>query len=312
MTLEVDGYVKSLVTTLGPRLEADLGLILPHEHIFVDFRTPDHPSHAQADVADVVSLMAPQVDAARRLGATALVDCTPVGVGRRADAVIAVSEAIGLPIVLPTGIYREPWIPRWAQVSTEQRLAAWMTDEMTDGIEATGVRAGWIKLSAGDDGLTECETKVLRAAAAAAASTGAVIGSHTSRGRVVLEQADVIEAAGYTANRFIWIHAQFEPDAGLHLAAARRGIWVEYDGIGTTDDASLIESIQRLLEAGFQDQILLSQDRGWFDPALPGGGTPQPFTYLVETFIPALLDAGIDEPTIRHLTHDNPFAAYAR
>ncbi len=256
--------------------------------------------------------MAPQVDAARAQGVTALVDSTPVGVGRRADAVKAVSEAAALPIVVPTGIYREPWIPRWAHEATEDHLAAWMTDELTDGIEMTGVRAGWIKLSAGDDGITDCEVKVLRAAARAAASTGAAIGSHTRSGRVVLEQADVIEAAGYTADRFVWIHAQMEPDASLHLAAARRGMWVEYDGIGTTDDASLVESIRRLLDAGFQDQILLSQDRGWFDPALPNGGVPQPFTYLVDAFVPLLLEAGIDATTIRHLTHDNPFAAFAR
>jgi phosphotriesterase-related protein len=297
---------------MGPLLEEDLGLILPHEHIFVDFRTPDHPAHARADVAAVVALMAPQVDAARAQGVTALVDCTPVGVGRRADAVKAVSDAVGFPIVIPTGIYREPWVPRWAHDWTESRLTDWMIEEMTDGIEATGVQAGWIKLSAGDDGLTECETKVLRAAARAAAATGAVIGSHTVRGSVLLEQAAVIEGAGYTADRFIWIHAQFELDRGLHLEAARRGVWVEYDGIGAMDDASLVTCIRQLLDAGFQDRILLSQDRGWFDPALPGGGTPQPFTYLVERFIPTLLDAGVDVATIRRLTHKNPFAAYAR
>ena len=58
-----------------------------------------------------------------------------------------------------------------------------MLGELQGEIEGSGVQAGWIKLSAGDDGLTACETKILRAAAAAGAATNAVIGSHTIRGR---------------------------------------------------------------------------------------------------------------------------------
>ena len=32
-----------LVTTLGPKRRSELGVILPHEHIFVDLRTWDKP-----------------------------------------------------------------------------------------------------------------------------------------------------------------------------------------------------------------------------------------------------------------------------
>jgi len=48
-----------LFTTLGPLRKDQLGMILPHEHIFVDLRTPDQPGYAEADAADVVALMAP-------------------------------------------------------------------------------------------------------------------------------------------------------------------------------------------------------------------------------------------------------------
>jgi phosphotriesterase-related protein len=303
--------MKHLITTLGPRRRDELDLILPHEHIFTDLRTLDHPDHGQANVADVVARMGPEVERARRVGVTAMVEATPVGVGRRPDAVIAVSQATGMPFVVPTGVYREPWMPRWVHEATEDRLAEWMIGELSDQIEMTGVRAGWIKLSAGDDGLTASETKVLRAAARAAVATGAVIGSHTRQGRVLMEQADIVEKAGHTPERLIWIHAHVEPDVDLHLAAARRGVWIEYDAIGQVQDDDFVELIGRLLDAGFGDRILLSQDRGWFDPALPGGGTPRPFTYLSETFLPSL-SAGLDAPTIRRLTAENPFAAFSR
>jgi phosphotriesterase-related protein len=188
-----------------------------------------------------------------------------------------------------------------------------MVRELNEGIDGTSVRAGFIKLSAGDDGITDVEKKILRAAARAARATGAAIGSHTIRGHVVREQLDIIELCGYTASRFIWIHASAEPDFGLNVEVARRGAWIEYDWIGGSQpDAFFIERIQRLLDAGYGDQILLSQDRGWFDPSQPNGGAPKPFTYLTQTFLPALRAAGVDDETIRLLTHDNPFRAFAR
>jgi phosphotriesterase-related protein len=55
----------------------------------------------------------------------------------------------------------------------------------------------------------------------------------------------------------------------------------------------------------------LSHDRGWYDPGTPAR-QPQPFTYLCETFIPKMRAAGMDDDTIQHLTHHNPFRAFAR
>jgi phosphotriesterase-related protein len=303
-----------LITTLGPKRADELGLILPHEHIFVDLRTWDQPGYAQAETADVIALIAPEIARAQAAGVTALVECSTVGVGRRPDILKAVSEATGFPLLVPTGVYREPWIPDWIQAATEAELREWMTGELSDEIRPDGVQAGWIKLSAGDDGLTECETKVLRAAAAAGAATNAVIGSHTIRGRVVRDQLNIIEEVGYSPQRFIWIHTQAEADFDLHIEIARRGAWIEYDAIGSdhVSDDYFLEHIQRVLDAGLGDHLLLSHDRGWYDPALPGGGTPKPFTYLSETFLPKLQQTGVDEGTLRQLTHSNPFRAFAR
>jgi phosphotriesterase-related protein len=303
-----------LITTLGPKQADELGMILPHEHVFVDLRTPDQPGYAQANTDDVHKLMAPEIAKAKAVGVTALVECTTVGVGRRADIDQAVSEATNFPLVVPTGVYREPWIPDWIHAASESELTAWMLSELQGEIEASGVQAAWIKLSAGDDGLTECETKVLRAASQAGATTNAVIGSHTIRGRVVRDQLDIIETAGYTPERFIWIHTQAEPDFNLHLEMAQRGAWIEYDAIGSDDfdDDYFIEHIQHILDAGFGDRLLLSHDRGWFDPAQPGGGTPKPYTHLSEQFLPKLQTGGVDQATIKHLTHTNPFRAFAR
>jgi phosphotriesterase-related protein len=297
----------------GPQT-GESGLILPHEHVFVDLRTWDQPGYAEADPAAVVELMAPEIERAREAGVSAIVEASTVGVGRRADILRAVSEATDFPILVPTGVYREPWIPDWIHAAGEEPLYEWLVRELEEEIEPSGVRAGWIKLSAGDDGLTATEAKVLRAAARAAKATNAAIGSHTIRGSVVRDQLDIVEAAGGPADRFIWIHAQSEPEFALHQELARRGAWVEYDAIGhdDLDDAYFIERIQRMLDAGLGERVLLSQDRGSYDPAQPGGGRPRPYTYLPEEFLPRLRSVGVDESTIARLTRSNPFRAFAR
>jgi phosphotriesterase-related protein len=301
-----------LITTLGPKRADELSMILPHEHVFVDLRTWDQPGYAQAETADVIALMAPEIARAKTAGVSALVECSPVGVGRRADILKAVSEATDFPLVAPTGIYREPWVPAWAHAASEDELTEWMRGELEGQIEHSGLQAGFIKLSAGDDGLTVCETKILRAAARAAAVTGAVIGSHTIRGRVVRDQLAILEECDYTAERFIWIHAHVDPDIELNLEMARRGAWIEYDGIGGTQpDADFIDRIQRMLDAGLGSRLLLSHDRGWYDPAQPGGGIPRPYTYISEQFLPKLRAAGVDEGVIHQMTCENPFRAFA-
>ncbi|SCB57545.1 phosphotriesterase-related protein [Rhizobium aethiopicum] len=304
--------MKQLRTTLGLKSKSELGMILPHEHIFVDLRTPDQPGYAEADVEDVVRLMGPEIERIKKLGVTALVECSTGGVGRRADIDLAVSLATDFPIVVPTGVYREPWIPEWVREASEEKLEAWMLRELTEQIDDTGFQAGWIKLSAGDDGMTALETKILRAAARAAAQTNAVIGSHTIRGRVVMDQLGVIEAEGYRADRFISIHTQEEKDFAYHIAVAERGAWIEYDHVGRAGDDEVAELVIRALEAGCGNRMLLSHDRGWFDPALPKGGIPKPYTHLSTVLLPELKRRGVDEGILMRLTHDNPFEAFAR
>ncbi len=304
--------MKQLWTTLGPLRKDQLGMILPHEHVFVDLRTPDQAGYAQGDAEDVIALMAPQIEAIKKQGITALVECTTGGVGRRADIDLAVSRATGFPIVVPTGNYREPWIPEWVREASEAELQAWMEKELNEGMDETGVRAGWIKLSAGDDGVTLLEARILRAAARAAKSTDAVIGSHTIKSRVVMDQLDIIEVEGYSAERFISIHTQAEPDFEMHKALAARGAWIEYDHVGREPDQDVVALIMRAIEAGLAGQLLLSHDLGWYDPAQPGGGVPRPYTVLVDRILPMLRARGVDDATITLLTESNPFKAFAR
>ena len=103
----------NLITTPGPKHADKLGMILPHEHVFVDLRTPDKPGYGLGNAADVIALMGPEIAKIQAFGVTALVG---VQRGRRRPPrrhPAAISKATGFPIVVPAGIYSEPWVPAW-------------------------------------------------------------------------------------------------------------------------------------------------------------------------------------------------------
>jgi len=304
--------VTRLITTLGSLSLDQVQRILPHEHIFTDTRQGWPAGFGQGHPDDVLARVAPALEELKDQGFNVLVECTPVGVGRRPDILASVSQRSGFAFTAATGIYREPWVPPWAQQASEDELRDWMIAELQDKMENTTVRAGWIKLSAGDDGITDTEAKILRAAAQASAATGALIGSHTIKGTVVQDQLDILEDAGGSPSRFLWIHAQNETDTSYHHRAAQRGAWLEFDAIGTApDDSEYIRLLRHFIDAGWAGQLLISQDRGWYDPADPNGHHFRSYSYLGRSFLPKLRQDGLDA-YVEQLTRINPFRAFAR
>jgi phosphotriesterase-related protein len=301
-----------LPTTLGDRSRDDLGLILPHEHVLVDLGPPGTATERDPDPEAVVETMAPELRRAREAGVTALVECTPVGVGRRVDIVRQVSEAADFPVVVATGIYQAPYWPDRAREASVEELAGWMVEELTGEVEDSGVRAGFVKVAVSDEGVHELEERALRAAARASVETGAAVASHTSGGDRAREELDVLEDAGMDPGRFVWVHAQTGDDAAQR-EVAERGAYVELDAVGREDpdDDYYLDRTATLCEDGFERQVLLSHDRGWYDPSNPGGGDQDSFTYLPEQFLPALRER-VGTATADRLVRENPFDAFAR
>lgn len=304
--------MKKLFTTFGSMGLDETGLVLPHEHIFTDLRTPDTEGAGKADKEDVIKKMVPFLHDLQRSGVSVLIECTPEGVGRRPDILKAVSEAADFPLVIATGIYREPWVPKWVYDYSTLELADWMTKELAEGIGDTGVKAGFIKVSANDDEMTSVEKKILRAAARASLKTDALIASHTVKGKVVSAQLEILRQEGVGPDRFVWVHTQAEPDIDMHYEMAARGVWIEYDGIGWSSDEEYINLIAGAIEKGFISNLLISQDAGWYDPAKENGGEIKPYDYICKTFLGKLKSAGISDSEIDIIMHQNPFNAFSR
>jgi phosphotriesterase-related protein len=306
---------KCLMTVKGPVKVEEFGLVLPHEHLFTDLRGPHHPGYAQGDPDKVIEIMQPNLEAAARAGVSALVECTPGGVGRNVEMLARLAAITPIHIVAPAGIYKEEYHPPAYLELDEVQLAEIITRELQEGIDGSEVRAGFIKLAASGDGPTEIEQRNLRAAVRASRQTGAVIACHTEGAAVAQREIAVLEAAGLDLSRFIWVHASLEPDVETHLAAAEKGVYVEYDTINCAapDNFDYIMTCTlEMLETGLGDRLLLSHDAGWYDPAHPDGWEGmRGYTEVINDFIPALQKRGVDDATIRMLTHDNPLRAFA-
>ncbi len=284
-----------------------LGISLVHEHLYTDLRRPlEGRVEADPPVAKALTAELPLLAEARQAGLTALVECTPPGIGRQAGLYRRLSEESGILVVAATGLYKEPLLPRIAYDWSVERLADWMASEVEAGVDDTGIRAGLIKLASSDDGLQEVERKTLRAAVRAAKATGAPIASHSPNSAAALAQLDALEAEGGDPSRFVVVHASAEPDFERHLEMARRGAYVEYDDVGAAPDGPNVERVVRLIEAGYVRQLLLSQDVcGWL-VGEPGGGDGRRFAYLLTDFLPALRRAGVSERDVQTILVENP------
>lgn len=311
---ETTETLRIIQTTKGALPLPKTGLILPHEHLFTDLRGPDAPGYAEADPAEVERVMKPYLDAASSKGVCILVECSSVGVGRNVEILERLGRSSGIPLVVPTGVYgRGKFAPPEFERMSEAALRDWMISEITQGIGATGIKAGFIKLACDATALTEFQKRQLRAAAAASLRTGVAIAIHTPSGERAMEQADLLEAEGLSLDRFIWVHAQNEPNLNLAKEIAARGAYIELDSIGSgrPSDEEYIQKITYLVAAGYRERILLSHDAGWYQPGSADGGKQRGYSHLADVFIPALKAQGADEALIRELTLVNPFRAFS-
>jgi phosphotriesterase-related protein len=67
--------------------------------------------------------------------------------------------------------------------------------------------------------------------------------------------------------------------------------------------------VKGMMEQGFSDRLLISQDAGWYHVGEPKGGTFRHYTFIFASFVPLLRRAGITPEQIRSLLIDNPRTA---
>jgi phosphotriesterase-related protein len=337
-------------TVLGPIAGEAMGITLPHEHLLIDFevmfREPANGAerglarqpvslanlgwvrHNFSSNLDNLQLLDEAVarDEAllfKHAGGQTFVDPTNRGLARDPLALARVARATGLNIIMGSGYYVAAAHPADMDRRTADDIARELVTDLTEGVDGTGVRAGFIGEIGTTWPWTDNEKKVLRAAVAAQRETGAALMIHPGRHeRLPLAIVDFIRKEGADLGRVIMCHIERTiADPAMLLELAATGVRLEYDlfGLETSyypynpafdmpNDGERMRQILFLIERGHLAQILMSHDIAYKHCLTRWGGFG--YHHLLVNVIPRLRAKGADDKIVQTLLIDNPRRAF--
>lgn len=305
---------RQVMTVNGPIDASAMGNTLVHEHILVDFIGAEDVNPPRWDRDAVIAKMLPYLKEARAAGCHTFVDCTPNYLGRDVALLKALATQSGLFIITNTGYYGgsdHKFLPAHAFSERADQLAARWIKEAQEGIDGTGVKPGFIKISVNRSHLSDVSLKLIQAAALTHRKTGLTIASHTGRAVPAFEQLEILKVNKIDPAAFIWVHAQDEPDETEYIRAVREGAWVSLDGLRSDNLQQYVRILQHLKKEKCFHRVLLSHDAGWYDPAEADGGNIRDYTVLFRKLIPAMEQEGFTESDVMQLIRNNPAEAFA-
>lgn len=319
------------MTTGGPVEAADLGRVLPHEHVFVNEMIEDRAGGLLNDAG----LARLELLGLARAGGGTLVELTtaeltagaspdPRGLyggpsasgfpehGTRSAgnvaSIAALADETGIKMVLGTGHYRDPYLSEVIDTASIDETARAIVRDLVEGFPGTSVRAGIIgEVGADKWFVSPREERSIRAAGRAHVATGVPVTTHASKWPVGGDVLDLLEAEGVAPERVITGHCSTIDIPEYHLDLAKRGTWLQFDTIRGGADHIVdrwVQQIMTLARAGYVDRLLLSHDVCVKSHLAINGGCG--YAYLFEEFLPLLGRAGLDDGEIEQLVTTNP------
>jgi len=323
-------------TVLGPVDPADLGRVLPHEHLI---SLVPGPWLSGGTVDDPVEVAVSALAGIGRLGFGTVVDLSPYGVvGRDAQGhslglLQEIARRAGVHIVAGASVYLEPYSPQWALEADLDTMHARFVADATEGVGDSGVRVGILgEQATGLDEITAHEEKCLRAAARAARDTGLALNTHTTHGTMALEQVAILREEGMDLTRVVIGHMDIHPDLTYVKQVLDTGVSVAFDTIGKQfwdfvlapippdppegefekrayyrSDGSRARGLAQLVADGYADRILLSLDMTGAEVYLNGTTHGQSgYSYLGQTFVPMARELGVSDEALEQMLAVNP------
>ena len=337
-----------LKTVCGELSRNELGTVTTHEHVLLDLtafyqelpvKGIDDPATQKVEMWNLGILsrdcfalkdntildneedQTEEVAFFKRAGGDTLVDASLPGIGRDPQVLLRVSQKTGLNVIMGTGFYVGATHPEELQFMNERQIADIMVKELTEGVDGTDIRAGYI----GEIGISEVfddkERKVLRAAAIAQKDTGAAINVHinpwTTNG---LEAADILLEAGVAPERICISHVDVENREDYIYALLKKGVYIEFDNFGKeyyirrevrhsgyglfVHDTDRVTLLKKLIDDGYLRQLLLSCDLCLKNLMHKYGGWG--YDHVLTNIVPMMEDEGITDAQIRTLLVENP------
>jgi predicted metal-dependent phosphotriesterase family hydrolase len=298
------GKIQTITGLMEP---SEMGFTHSHEHVLWDYfkmiKSYDVIFEDEAVACQEVQLF-------KNAGGRTLVDCSSSGIGTKPEVLRRISEKTGVNIILGCGWYRESVYEDQVFRKTSNELAGLLQTQIQVGFGSTGVRAGFIGEIGTERGcITPAEERVFTAAAKASLATGVAIFTHTTHfGDLAIEQIDLLESAGITPDRILISHLGDREDTRGLLAIAERGVYLSVDNIGYIgdgypSDTVRLNSIRTLVDGGYSNRIVIGTDVGSRSALKTYGG--RGFTWLLESFVPALKASGISQADIDAMTIHN-------
>ncbi|MHB8342385.1 MAG: phosphotriesterase family protein [Mycobacteriales bacterium] len=308
-------------TVLGDIEPAQLGACHAHDHVLIGdgVGARQNPNLLIDDVERAVA----EVELFAAAGGGALVDAMPLDSGRDPIGLVEVSRRTGVHIVATTGFHTAGYYVRdhWLLTIPMEQLVDLVCAEVTVGldrysysgpvIDRMAARAGLVKAATGADGLDGRARRLLDLAAEVHLRTGAPVLTHTEHGQLALEQLDRLLGRGVPPEAVLISHVDRRHDTGFHAELAQCGAYLVYDGPSRTkyhQPELVIKLIDVTCQAGGAQRILLGLDLALRSYRRSYGGGPG-LGYLLESFLPLLVQAGFEARLVDGFVVANPARA---
>ncbi len=250
----------SVMTVTGDVASEALGVVLPHEHMFIDlrnqfteFKNPEKQTISQQPLCmgnlgavrmnpyaikdnlllDDVDIAVQEAEHFKRHGGHTIVDCTSIGIHRNPIKLRELAQRSGLNIVAGCGYYTHDTHPDAMDEWSAEQIADHMLCDMLEGIDGTGVRAGIYGEIGTSDPIRPNEEKCLQATAIAFGKKRAEVQIHTFPwAKAGLEASRVLIDGGVDPTKIVICHTDVEFNVPYILELLRLGVNIEFDNFG--------------------------------------------------------------------------------
>ena len=332
-------------TVLGKVVPEKLGVTLMHEHApIVDwselYETPPAPIKPVRE--KMLAKTAQLLDAFHKTlssddGPGAIVETTPIRVGRYPHLLVDLAKRTKVHVIAATGFWCEalapqhPWATRLSVIDGgAEQMAGLFIREITEGMEDptgkwgekfTDIRAGIIKIGTSTY-LRPSERVCHIAAARASKETGCPITTHTTNGGG-LEEAELLLKNDAAPNKIIIGHQGNQDDRQndeayeYHRQIAKLGCYVQFDRVD--HEKYFVDKqarqIVKLIEAGFLKQVLVSHDHApYYYPhfaakekrAQDWKELEPDYTTVTTKLVASMRKLGASEADVRFILVENP------
>ena len=299
MTGENVGLVQTVLGAIQPD---DLGVTLTHEHLLIDLafhREPPseaslreiyyrpvtletvgylkHYGYANRDDGQLLDIQTAieEIGLYKQHGGGSVVDATSIGIARDPVGLSRIARATGLNIIMGSSYYVGSSHPEDMSERTEDEIFEKIVEDVTVGVDGTGIRSGIIGEVGCNFPLSDNERKVVRASGRAQKATGAPLLIHPGRGETSpLEIIGILQGVGADLSKTIMGHIDRTVFMRDNLKAiADTGCYLEWDlfgreqslyvhnlSIDMPNDAKRMDDIAWVIEQGHGDRVVVAQD----------------------------------------------------